>query len=370
MKLAAVVGITLLLSWAAVLPVAADSLVEDWQAFTARFLLPEGRIIDTYQGNASHSEGQGYAMLLAATLDDRPVFERLWHWTEATLQVRPEDALFAWSYCRDEQGDWGVADMNNATDGDMLIALALLVGAQKWNREDLLDMAVPIIGSIRARVVREEGGRLLLLPGFFGFENDEGLVLNPSYGIFPAMRAFAAVDDEQFWNRLHDHSVALVQDALFSRYRLPADWVVWTDEAVHPAADRPPVFGYEAVRVPLYLAWSGLLENLPRFGHFLAFTHGLGRVPATMDLRTGEPSPEEASAGVYAIFARAAQELGLEEQAAMLQAEAVRKRAEESLDYYSSILYLLAHIDVVVPHMLDQPKSIAEDIQEYIPEAR
>ncbi|WP_052812749.1 glycosyl hydrolase family 8 [Desulfonatronum thioautotrophicum] len=363
MKLTSVLSVLLLLVLAAAPPGQAGDLAEDWEGFTSRFLLPEGRIIDTYQKDGSHSEGQGYAMLLAAVLGDQPVFELLWEWTEATLQVRPDDALFAWNYRRNEQDVWGVVDMNNATDGDMLIAFALLIGAEKWDRPDLLNAALPIIASIRTKLVLEKDGRLLLLPGFFGFEHDNGVVLNPSYGIFAALRAFAVVDDEPFWNRLHDDTLALVREALFSQYRLPADWVIRVDGELRLPADKPPVFGYEAVRVPLYLAWSGLLEHLPRFGHYLAFTHGLGRVPAIMDLQTGAPSADEASAGVHAIFARAAEELGLEEQAALLWTEAGRKKDREAPDYYSSVLHLLAQIDVSGVPLPDRHESNAENLQ-------
>jgi len=36
----------------------------------------------------SHSEGQGYGMLLAVAADDRPTFDLLWGWTRAQLMLR------------------------------------------------------------------------------------------------------------------------------------------------------------------------------------------------------------------------------------------------------------------------------------------
>ncbi len=35
-----------------------------WERYKARFMMPDGRIIDTANGNVSHTEGQGFAMLL------------------------------------------------------------------------------------------------------------------------------------------------------------------------------------------------------------------------------------------------------------------------------------------------------------------
>ncbi len=43
-----------------------------WERYKARFMMPDGRIIDTANGNVSHTEGQGFAMLLAVANNDRP----------------------------------------------------------------------------------------------------------------------------------------------------------------------------------------------------------------------------------------------------------------------------------------------------------
>ncbi|MET0374182.1 MAG: glycosyl hydrolase family 8, partial [Rhizorhabdus sp.] len=56
-----------------------------WDEFKRRFVLPEGRIADTGNGGISHSEGQGYGLVLAEAAGDRATFDRLLGWTEATL---------------------------------------------------------------------------------------------------------------------------------------------------------------------------------------------------------------------------------------------------------------------------------------------
>ena len=43
-----------------------------WRAYKARFVTAQGRVVDTANGLVSHSEGQGYGMLLAVAADDRP----------------------------------------------------------------------------------------------------------------------------------------------------------------------------------------------------------------------------------------------------------------------------------------------------------
>ena len=50
-------------------------LRQDWLAFRHQFITPEGRVIDTGNGNASHSEGQGWGLMGAQAADD-PVMLR------------------------------------------------------------------------------------------------------------------------------------------------------------------------------------------------------------------------------------------------------------------------------------------------------
>src|SRR5487761_2690925 len=59
-----------------------------WQDWSKRFVRPSGRVVDTGNHGISHSEGQGYGMLLAVAAGDRPAFDRLWAWTRANLQIR------------------------------------------------------------------------------------------------------------------------------------------------------------------------------------------------------------------------------------------------------------------------------------------
>jgi|GEM_PF-5729170 len=45
-----------------------------WDTYKSRFLMPDGRIVDTGNKNVSHTEGQGFAMLMALANDDRASF--------------------------------------------------------------------------------------------------------------------------------------------------------------------------------------------------------------------------------------------------------------------------------------------------------
>jgi endoglucanase len=65
-------------------------------------------------------------MLLAVMNNDPATFEQVWRWTRNTL-LRPSLWLFAWRYDPIEKR---VTDENNASDGDTLIAWALLLAGK------------------------------------------------------------------------------------------------------------------------------------------------------------------------------------------------------------------------------------------------
>lgn len=60
---------------------AASVSPEAWSTYKGAFLDSGGRIIDTGNGNISHSEGQGYGMWLAVLADNLSDFELIWSFT-------------------------------------------------------------------------------------------------------------------------------------------------------------------------------------------------------------------------------------------------------------------------------------------------
>jgi endoglucanase len=240
---------------------AKDLKASDWRAYKQRFMASDGRVIDTGNGGVSHSEGQGFAMLLALGGDDRAAFTALWQWTQTHL-TRADSGLFAWRF--EPAKTPPVQDPNNATDGDILIAWALLRAAKVWNVPEYSQASE----TLRAAILREactiHAGRRVLLPGRLGFVADEVVTLNPSYYVWPALDAFAAF--EPLWNDVISDGMDLVNAAAFGTWGLPTDWIeVDAAGLVQPARDRPARFGFDAVRVPLYLRMSGRSAELQRF---------------------------------------------------------------------------------------------------------
>lgn len=277
--------------------------LSEWQAYTRRYLAPEGRIIDTANRGISHSEGQGYSMLFAVHFNDRARFDLMWNWTRRNL-LRPSDSLFAWRF--DPNNRVAVSDTNNATDGDIFIAWSLLMAAERWQVPEYRAAAHRITADILRCCVIEFRGRTLLLPGAHGFQNAEGVIINLSYYAFPALRALSRLVPDARWAALEADGLALMNEAGFGRWRLPPDWLLLPVRGGPPlpASRWPNRFAWDAVRVPLNLAWQNLqAQPLPASRGFWDFQGHPQRPPAWVDLSTGAIAPYPGHAGVRAIHA-------------------------------------------------------------------
>lgn len=268
-----------------------------WRAFKQRYVTAEGRVIDTGNQAISHSEGQGCGMLLATHYRDRAAFETIWNWTRARMQVR-DDALFAWKWTPEA----GVEDSNNATDADLLIAWALSRASERWNEPTWQAESGRITSDILSKLVRQSGTRTILLPGAFGFEKPEGVVVNLSYWVFPAFEHFRARDSRPEWQQLTASGHALLREARFGRWGLPPDWLLLSDPP-EPAPDFKPRFGYNGVRIPLYLLWAGNppKDVLAPFQAYWGTYRKHSFLPAWTDLVEDAIDSYPASPGIEAI---------------------------------------------------------------------
>nr|AAC41433.1 endoglucanase [Agrobacterium tumefaciens]prf//2105261D celC gene [Agrobacterium tumefaciens] len=258
-KIAGIVSLSAMMLFAGLSLSRAASIPTDaWAAYKGAFLDPGGRIIDTGNSNISHSEGQGYGMWLAVLADNLSDFELIWSFTRTELLVR-DDGLSAWKW--DPRTRPHVTDINNATDGDILIAYAVALAAGQWNRQDYAEASAAIASVILKKTVVQRGGRTLLLPAAKRFWRGRigpmGRVVNPSYLIFEAFPVLNLVAPSPLWKAVADDGVAQIGAFAFSDRKLPADWVSVKTKP-QPASGFQPEFGYNAVRIPLYLARANM----------------------------------------------------------------------------------------------------------------
>lgn len=262
-----------------------------WRAYKGQFVTEGGRVVDTANGQISHSEGQGYGMLLAVAADDRAGFEAIWGWTRANLLVRG-DALAAWRWEPDKRP--AVADMNNATDGDLLIAWALTEAAEAWGDVSFRVAARRIAVEIgRKLILLKTANGALLLPGMTGFSAEDradGPVLNLSYYVFPAFVRLPLVAPEFDWAGLSRAGLRLIEKARFGPARLPSDWISLKNGEPQAATGFPMQFSYNAIRIPLYLAWAGFDQPRHHEVFLAAWTRPEQRGLPLIDLAQGRPA--------------------------------------------------------------------------------
>lgn len=315
---------------------AAAQAAEDpaWVAFRTKFVMPEGRVVDFQDKKISHTEGQGYGMLLAVANDDRKTFDALWQWTQANLS-RKGDHLFSWAWRPDDKPH--VKDKNDATDGDILIAWALLRAGQKWSVPEYVSTSRDIRGSIREKLVKVIAGRTVLLPGVVGFRIKDQTQISLSYYIFPAFNEFAKDEPDGGWDKLSHDGIELILDARYGRYVLSPDWIEISDKgALRIATQWPAQFGFGSARIPLYLVWGGV-SSMDIIGSYVNFWRGVagqGKVPpAFVDLYNGSYAPYEAPLGIRAIAALVSGTPNV-----------TTLPYSDSEPYYSAVLYLLSEL--------------------------
>jgi endoglucanase len=317
-------------------------LTAAWVAYAGRFLSAEGRLRDDGQDYMSHSEGQGTALLIAARVDDRQSFDVIWAWTRDELGRR-DDRLHAWGWHPSHKPR--VGDLNNATDGDLLIAWALVEAWRRWRRAPYRTAAIQLATAIRDTLARPAAFGPVLLPGAVGFEFEEGLVVNLSYGVLPAYRALQSVAPDPVWQQLARSHGLLLEHARFGPFSLPPDWLFvphgWRPGAAGPAPipwpDKPARFGFDAIRIPLYLAWAGLDGRaLWPFLQFWEFFDRLAYLPSWISLSGVTVSPEASPPGFGSIrrLAKAAQAPG--------QTNPLPDWSKPDPNYYSASLTLMS----------------------------
>ena len=221
-----------------------------WESWKSAFLEPDGRVVDILQDGVSHSEGQGWAMLLAAHADDEGGFKQIFDWTERNLAVR-HDPLLAWRWRPEE----GVTDYNNASDGDIFYAWSLLVASRRFGVRAYAERASEVARAIDEIVVRDApGGGLLLRPAAEQFSKNGGEIVNPSYTMPVALHSLGGAFGLPRLGQVADDGEALI--ARIAESGLVPDWVAVDANGWRPA-ESGPLYSYDAMRVALYLVWSG-----------------------------------------------------------------------------------------------------------------
>ena len=236
-----------------------------WQAYASRFISGDGRVIDPQGEGRTTSEGQSYALFFALVNNDRAHFDKLLAWTESNLGKGDLGThLPSWSWGQGKDGNWGVLDVNPASDSDLWIAYDLIEAGHLWN-----DQRYSQLGRKMAKMIAHQ--EVVTIPGFgpamlpgpvIAFKLPHCYVLNPSYLPLFLLDRMAAIDPAGPWADVAAMVPVLLRKSAKGGYAM--DWVCYTaGEGFSPCQASgkktpPPLGSYDAIRVYL---WAGMLPD-------------------------------------------------------------------------------------------------------------
>jgi endoglucanase len=236
-----------------------------WQSYAARFIDPQGRVIDPQGEARTTSEGQAYGMFFALAADDRAHFDRLLNWTRDNLAQGDLTAhLPAWLWGKAQDGSWKTLDANSAADADVWMAYDLVEAGRLWKAPSYTALGRAMMRRIATTEVADlPGFGPMLLPGPQGFKQERSWTLNPSYVPEFVFDRFSGIDPAGPWQRVALNLPRLLGQSAVHGWAM--DWVQYVPgdgfyPAPAPAAAgkaTPPVGSYDAIRVYL---WAGMTD--------------------------------------------------------------------------------------------------------------
>lgn len=265
----------------------ASGLQAAWVRWKAAFLAPDGRVVDHRQQEASHSEGQGYGLVLSVFFGDQAAFDLIRSWTAQNLTQRP-DPLLNWRLIGGQ-----AAEPMNATDGDLFFAWGLALGADRFDLPEARAWALELATAVAERCLvadPRDPARVLVLPAAEGFLRDARVIVNPSYIMPRALFDLAALTRDERLAAAALDGLAFLSELAASG--LAPDWAEVDATGLRASSEHAARFGYDAMRVPLYLIWSGYPAH-PAVAQArrMYLAHAAQGVPVVTDL-TGSRATE------------------------------------------------------------------------------
>jgi endoglucanase len=238
-----------------------------WNAYEARFINPQGRVIDHTAGDRTTSEGQAYAMFFALADDDRLTFDRLFNWTQANLASDDlQTHLPSWLWGKSSDGQWKALDTHSASDADAWMAYTLMEAGRLWHVPSYTTTGQAMMAQIaKTEVANLPGFGPLLLPGPTGFQRNQTTTLNPSYMPLFLFQRFAKVDPTGPWQRIAQGIPSMLEGS--ARHGFVMDWINYMPgDGFYPAPAMQtgnkdsdvPGGSYDAIRVYL---WAGMIDG-------------------------------------------------------------------------------------------------------------
>ena len=248
--------------------------------------------------NSTVSEGVAYGMIIAVAMDDQPLFDALWQYSQLW---KNDHGLMNWYI---NAAGTQVLGAGGATDSDEDIAWSLIMAERQWGGMGSLDTSY--LELARAQIARiweweiDHTRQDLVLPGDNWGSN---IVFNPSYFAPNQYRIFGQVTGMTAeWNRVIDTGYRVLAASLNATSGNATNGLVpaWCDETGVPKSPNnggATNYQYDSARTPFRIGQDYCYSGEPRAGAYLAKVSsffsgvGAGSIVNGYDLN-GTPHPD------------------------------------------------------------------------------
>jgi len=305
--------------------------------FLRRYVRSDGRVVRLDQGGDTVSEGQAYAMLLSVAIGDAARFKAAWSWARAHLQ-RP-DSLLSWHWV-----NGSVADPQSAADADVVAAWALTVAFERFHIASYGSAARAIMAGVLSKeTVAYAGGRLLVAGPW---ATAQPATVDPSYLMPTAFTVLQRIDPQSA--DLETASTRALQALTARAPHLPPDWAALSGPTLRAASSpdksQSPRYGWDAVRVPLWVAVSCRAQDRAIAAAMWPFLErATGGTLASVYSLDGTPLDRNPSAESVVAAASAARAAGVSRAVSTLLAKAQMMNSAQPR-YYASALVALGRV--------------------------
>jgi endo-1,4-beta-D-glucanase Y len=217
-------------------------------------------------------EAQGFAMIAAAYMGDKPNFDRLHAYYNAKLTSQG-CGLMGW-----KNNCAGFEDQGAATDGDIDVASGLIVAHWQWPDGGYDAAARTVIGKLKPMIL-SCGGTSTLYPGCAGGRPWGGCSETDISYYSPAFfRYFAALSGDSAWTKLADDSHVIRDAGANATTGLVPDWQ--STSGTPGAGSRKGYYSFDAIRTPykhaLDFLWNGNEQARAWCQKISTWAHGVG----------------------------------------------------------------------------------------------
>jgi endoglucanase len=298
------------------------------EAFLARYVIGDGRVLRHDQGNDIVSEGQAYGMLVAEVRNRADTVRTIWGWTSAHLR-RPDGLLISHA-----DGSGKVIDAQSAADADTLTAYALL--RYRGPDEDALhDAGQKLSTAVLDGESATASGAPVLLAGPWAKQQQ---IVNPSYWMPAIFSALGRFTGDGRWRQAAAAAVPLLAQLTDNGRLLPPDWARLSGERLvaipDPGGGAPLQYGLDAARLPMWLGTGCTTAERQLAARWWSTTLSRGNTAADIALSpSGDAINQETNPLSLLAGAAAARAAGDNAAARTLRARAAQQ-AHETPTYY------------------------------------